>query len=130
MKRSPIGSALIGMAVCAAACAVLWPHARDAGAILAARADPAELSDLQLNSALRNDRAVVEQNIEAALAAGDAVLAGSFATRAGAKLAVPFGTEFPQWSPDRKPRRCREPVGHRRRRPVRVRRHPGRGARR
>src|ERR1700676_2433859 len=85
MKRSPIGSALIGMAVCAAACAVLWPHARDAGAILAAQDDPAELSDLQLNSALRNDRAAVEQNIEAALAAGDADLAASFVELAGQK---------------------------------------------
>src|SRR6202047_3600448 len=85
MKRSPIGSALIGMAVCAAACAVLWPHARDAGGILAAQDDPAELSDLQLNSALRNDRAVVEQNIEAALAAGDADLAASFVELAGQK---------------------------------------------
>src|SRR6202045_4630721 len=78
MKRSPIGSALTGMAVCAAAGAVLWPHARDAGAILAAQDDPAELSDLQLNSALRNNRAVIEQNIEAALAANDADLANSF----------------------------------------------------
>src|SRR3984893_4632902 len=85
MKRSPIGSALIGMAVCAAAFAVLWPHARDAGAILAAQDDPAELSDLQLNSALRNDRAAVEQNIEAALAAGDADLAASFVELAGQK---------------------------------------------
>jgi hypothetical protein len=85
MKRSPIASALTGMAVCAAACAVLWPHARDAGAILAAQDDPAELSDLQLNSALRNNRAVVEQNIEAALAAGDADLAASFVELAGQK---------------------------------------------
>src|SRR6202035_1349336 len=78
MKRSPIGSALTGMAVCAAACAVLWPHARDAGAILAAQDDPAELSDLQLNSALRNNAAVIAGNIEAALTAGDADLADSF----------------------------------------------------
>jgi hypothetical protein len=85
MKRSPIGSALTGMAVCAAACAVLWPHARDAGAILAAQDDPAELSDLQLNSALRNNRAVVEQNIEAALASDDADLAASFVELAGQK---------------------------------------------
>ncbi|MEA2916550.1 MAG: hypothetical protein QOJ15_8631 [Bradyrhizobium sp.] len=85
MKRSRIGSALTGMAVCAAACAVLWPHARDAGAILAAQDDPAELSDLQLNSALRNNRAVVEQNIEAALASDDADLAASFVELAGQK---------------------------------------------
>src|ERR1700704_3737782 len=41
-----IGSATVGMAGCAIACALLWPHARDAGAILTARDDPAALSDL------------------------------------------------------------------------------------
>jgi hypothetical protein len=66
------------MAVCALACVLLWPYARDAGAILAAQDDPAVLADLQLNSALRNNQAAVEQNIEAALAANDADLAGSF----------------------------------------------------
>jgi len=78
MKRSRIGLGLAGTAVCAVACALLWPHARDAAAILAAQDDPAELADIQLNSALRNNKAVVEQNIEAALAANDADLAGSF----------------------------------------------------
>jgi hypothetical protein len=78
MERLRIGSALAGTAVCALACALLWPHARDAGAILAAQDDPAELSDLQLDSALRNNADVVAQNIEAALAAGDADLANSF----------------------------------------------------
>src|SRR5467141_677402 len=78
MKRLRLGSAVAGMALCAIACALLWPHARDAGAILAAQDDPAVLSDLQLNSALRDNQAVVEQNIEAALAASDADLAGSF----------------------------------------------------
>jgi hypothetical protein len=66
------------MTVCAAACALLWPHARDAGAILAAQDDPVELSDIQLDSALRNNQAVVAENIEAALAANDADLANSF----------------------------------------------------
>jgi hypothetical protein len=66
------------MAVCAAACVLLWPHARDAGAILAAQDDPAELSDVELNSALRNNQALIEQNIEQALAANDADLANSF----------------------------------------------------
>ncbi|MGB8607037.1 hypothetical protein [Bradyrhizobium sp.] len=78
MKRSRIGLGLAGTAVCAVACALLWPHARDAAAILAAQDDPAELADIQLNSALRNNKAVVEQKIEAALAANDADLAGSF----------------------------------------------------
>ena len=57
---------------------MLWPQARDAAAILAAQDDPSELSDLQLNSALRNNTAAIADNIEAALAAGDADLAGSF----------------------------------------------------
>jgi hypothetical protein len=78
MKRLGIGSALAGTAVCALTCALLWPHARDAGAILAAQDDPAELSDLELNSALRNNAAVIAGNIEAALTAGDADLADSF----------------------------------------------------
>src|SRR5437667_3910315 len=78
MKRPRIGSALACMTVCAVACALLWPHARDAGAILAAQDDPAQLSDIQLDSALRNNQAVVAENIEAALAANDADLANSF----------------------------------------------------
>src|SRR2546430_9232924 len=78
MKRLRIGSALACMTVCAVACALLWPHARDAGAILAAQDDPAELADIQLDSALRNNQAVVAENIEAALAANDADLANSF----------------------------------------------------
>jgi hypothetical protein len=78
MKRLRIGSALAGTAVCALACALLWPHARDAGAKLAAQDDPAELADLQLNSALRKNAAVIAGNIEAALTAGDADLADSF----------------------------------------------------
>jgi hypothetical protein len=88
MKR--IGLALAGTAVCAVACALLWPHARDAGAILAAQDDPAELSDIQLNSALRNSRAMIAQNIEAALAANDADLASSFVDLAREKdIALP-----------------------------------------
>jgi len=72
------GSALAGTAVCAVACVLLWPHARDAGAVLAAQDDPAVLSDLQISSALRNNHDVVTENIEAALAANDADLASSF----------------------------------------------------
>src|ERR1700726_452310 len=85
MKRVRIGSALAGTTVCAVACALLWPHARDAGAILAAQDDPAALSDIQLNSALRDNQAVIAENIEAALAADDADLANSFVELARAK---------------------------------------------
>jgi hypothetical protein len=80
-----IGAALTGMAGCAVACALLWPHARDAGAILAAQDDPAGLSELLTNSALRNSPDIVPQNIEAALAANDADLANSFVELAAAK---------------------------------------------
>src|SRR6202163_102126 len=85
MKRPRIGSALAGMMVCAAACVLAWPHARDAGAILAAQDDPAVLADIQLDSALRNNQAVIAENIEAALAANDADLANSFADLAREK---------------------------------------------
>jgi len=78
MKRSWIGWLLAVMTVSSVALAVLWPHARDAFAILTAQDDPAELSDIQLNSALRNSQIVVADQIEAALAAGDADLANSF----------------------------------------------------
>ena len=78
MNRLRQGSAVAGTAVCALACALLWPHARDAGAILAAQDDPAVLSDLQLNSVLRNNQPVIAENIETALAANDADLARSF----------------------------------------------------
>jgi hypothetical protein len=93
MRRVRIGSALAAMAACALACVALWPHARDAGAILAARDDPAELSDLQLNSALRNNADVVDRNIEAALAANDADLAGSFVDLAREKN-IPLNDEL------------------------------------
>jgi hypothetical protein len=85
-----IGSAIMTGAGCAMALALLWPHARDAGAILAAQDDPAELSDILTNSALRNTPDILAQNIEAALAAGDSDLANSFADLAAAKsIAVP-----------------------------------------
>jgi hypothetical protein len=78
MRRLRLGLAVAGMAVCATACVLLWPHARDAAAILAAQDDPAELSDVALDSALRTNQALIEQNIEKALAANDADLANSF----------------------------------------------------
>jgi hypothetical protein len=85
MKRWRIGSALAGTAVCALACALLWPHAHEAGAVLAAQDDPVELSDLQLNSALRNNHEVIAENTEAALAAKDADLANSLVDLARSK---------------------------------------------
>ncbi len=78
MRRLRIVLAVAGMAVCVAALAQVAPPARDAFAILAAQDDPATLADLQVNSAMRNNPALVTENIEAALAAGDADLAASF----------------------------------------------------
>jgi hypothetical protein len=66
------------MAASVAVGAALWPHARDGYAVLAAQDDPAELSGLQINSAVRNSPNVITENIEAALAANDADLANSF----------------------------------------------------
>jgi hypothetical protein len=85
MKRLRIGLGVSGMVLCALTCALLWPHARDGAVILAAQDDPAELSDLAVDSVVRNDPAVIADNIEAALAANDADLAGSFVELATAK---------------------------------------------
>jgi hypothetical protein len=85
MKRLRLDLAVGSVAVCAAVGVALWPHARDAGAILAAQNDPVQLSDLQLNSELRDHRGVIEQGIEAALAANDPDLANSFVDLAAEK---------------------------------------------
>jgi hypothetical protein len=95
MKRARLGRALALLAVCAAAFALLWPHARNAGVLLAAQDNPAALADFQLNAALRNNQAVVVQNIEAALAAGDADLAGSFVELATERN-IPIGEDLAQ----------------------------------
>ena len=90
MKPLRIGSALAGMTVCAATCVLLWPHARDAAAILTAQDDPMKLADVQFDSAWRDNKFVIEQNIEAALAANDADLANSFVDLAREKdISVP-----------------------------------------
>ena len=78
MKRRRVGLALVGVALSAAVFSALWPHARDAGELLARQDDPAALSDLQIEFALRNNQALVAENVEAALARGDADLANSF----------------------------------------------------
>jgi hypothetical protein len=78
MKQLRLKLAVIGVAFSAAACAALWPHARESAAILVAQDDPAQLSDLQINSALRNNQSLVADHIERALVAGDADLAVSF----------------------------------------------------
>lgn len=74
-----IGWTLAGAIASAAAFAVVWPHARDAAALLLAQDDPAQLSDLRVDSALRNNDAVIGQGVAQALEANDADLAKSFA---------------------------------------------------
>src|SRR5215468_11148781 len=78
MKQGRISLALAGAALSAALLAAVWPHAHEAGAILAAQDDPAALADLNVGTALRNNESIVAQNIDAALAGGDADLANSF----------------------------------------------------
>lgn len=63
---------------CALALLIAMPHARDGAAILAARDDPAALSEAQLRTADRLQTARVGREIAAALAAGDVDLARSF----------------------------------------------------
>src|ERR1700761_501888 len=96
MKRWRIGLAVVAMTASGIALADLWPRAREAAAILAAQDDPVALSDLQVdsvlraNSALRNQQNVVVGQIEAALAAHDSGLAASFVDLANAKnVALP-----------------------------------------
>jgi ATP-dependent protease HslVU (ClpYQ) peptidase subunit len=84
MKRRRISTALAGVAVTCALGAAVWPHARDAGLLLAAQDDPAALAETQVSSALRNNQKIVSDNIEQALAKGDADLAASFVELAGA----------------------------------------------
>jgi len=83
-----MGLALACTAACAVACALAWPHARDSWAILAAQDDPAELADVQIDSALRNSQKIFSENIETALAEGDADLAASFVELAKQKNVV------------------------------------------
>ena len=78
MKQWRLISAVAGMAVSVAVGAALWPRAHNAAALLAAQDEPAQLADVGIDSALRNNQALVAQNIEAALAANDADLASSF----------------------------------------------------
>ncbi|MGX4770987.1 hypothetical protein ACWAUC_14445 [Bradyrhizobium guangdongense] len=78
MKWLRISSALTGIAACSLVLAQVAPHAREAGAVLVAQDDPAALSELKLDAALAKDEHLVQDNIEAALKAGDADLADSF----------------------------------------------------
>lgn len=88
MTRRWIATGLMGVAACAVACVMLWPRAEHAAAVFAAGNDAATLSDLQLDSTLRNDPGLLQREAEVALAAGDIDLAGSFAEVATARNAT------------------------------------------
>lgn len=93
MKCKRTVPAVAGMAVFAVAFALLWPHARDSYAVLAAQDDPAALSEVQLSSALRNNATLIADHIEAALAAEDADLADSFVSLARERN-IPLGDDL------------------------------------
>jgi hypothetical protein len=95
MKRRRIVLALVTMAVSGAALAAVWPRAHEAVSILAAQDDPAELSDLQVSSALRNNQNIVVGQIESALTARDTGLASSFVELAKSKN-IPLPDELVQ----------------------------------
>ncbi len=82
MKWLRISTALTGIMACGFLLAQVAPHAHEAGAILAAQDDPAALSELKLDALLRQNDRLVQDNVESALAAGDADLADSFVTLA------------------------------------------------
>jgi hypothetical protein len=92
MKWLRITAALTGLAAFTFVLTQIAPYAHNAAAILAAQDDPAALSDLQLNSVLANNNSLIPDNIEAALAAGDADLANSFVELARERsVALPDG---------------------------------------
>ena len=90
MKRSKIIWMTAMVAVSGAALAATSPRAHNAIALLAAQDDPAELSEIRIDSALRNNQYVINDQIEAALEDHDAGLAQSFVGLAREKgISVP-----------------------------------------
>ncbi|WP_420132747.1 hypothetical protein [Rhodopseudomonas sp.] len=80
-----LGIAKAGIALCAIALVLTWPHARRAAAFLAAQDDPAQLSELQLSAALQQDPGLIARNINDALEAHDPELADSLVQLAAAR---------------------------------------------
>lgn len=78
MKWLRISTAVTGLLACTYVLVQIAPHARYSAAILAAQDDPAALSELRLDAVLADNPSLVPDNIEAALASGDADLANSF----------------------------------------------------
>lgn len=80
-----LGIAKAGIALCAVALVLTWPHARRSAAFLAAQDDPAQLSELQLSAALQRDPGLIARNIDEALQAHDPELADSLVQLAAAR---------------------------------------------
>ena len=72
-----LGMAKAGIALCAVALVLTWPHARRAAAFLAAQDDPAQLSELQLGAALQQEPGLIARHVGEALDAHDPELADS-----------------------------------------------------
>jgi len=83
--RLKLGIAKAGIALCAVALVLTLPHARRSAALLAAQDDPAQLSELQIGSALQHDPELIERHISEALDAKDANLASSLVELAAAR---------------------------------------------
>jgi hypothetical protein len=83
--RFRLDTTLTGIAVCATVGLMLWPHARDAGALLLAQDDPVALADAQMSAVLRRDPDVLAKQAEEALLSQDADLAKSFVEVADAR---------------------------------------------
>jgi hypothetical protein len=81
MQYRKTGTAIGCAVACAAAFALLLPRAHTAAALLMAQNNPAELSDIRIESVLPDDgarQAAFEEQIRQALDAGDPELADSF----------------------------------------------------
>ncbi|MGP9811415.1 hypothetical protein ACTZWT_07880 [Rhodopseudomonas sp. NSM] len=83
--RLKLGIAKAGIALCAVALVLTWPHARRSAAFLAAQDDPAQLSELQIGSALQQEPELISRHITDALEARDPDLAGSLVQLAAAQ---------------------------------------------
>jgi len=85
MSRLRNGIALAGTVVCVSALLLAGPTTRDAGALLSVRHDVSQLSELQVDNALRRDPGLIARQIDQALADRDAELAQSLVELAAAK---------------------------------------------
>jgi hypothetical protein len=90
MTRLLTGIALAGIVVCVSALLLAWPSTRYAATLWLLRHDVPQLSQVQIDQALRRDPGLIARQIDQALAEGDAELAQSWVDLAAANnQAVP-----------------------------------------